>query len=115
MLKAWNGDFNGLKEDVFELVRNENDNLDFLLHHLLIHYQVSLVESLFASEEFGQKLTDEFVVVAYATQFLSADIRTGPIRMPPEIQSAVSDYLMVVYKQRDFYYGTNEAAYFQPL
>jgi hypothetical protein len=115
VLKAWNGDFNGLKEEVFELVRNENDNLDFLLRHLLIHYQVLLVKSLFASEEFGQKLTDQFIVVAYATQFLSDDIRTGPIRMPPEIQSAVNDYLMLVYKQRDYYYGTNEAASFQPL
>jgi len=49
ILKAWNGDFGELKDDVSNLIVNKYPSIEVTLLGLLIHHQANMVNSLFST------------------------------------------------------------------
>jgi energy-coupling factor transporter ATP-binding protein EcfA2 len=109
VIKAWSGDLAGMEADVLRLIREKRAGLDFMLLHLLIHYQINLVQRVFTSPETGRSLIDQFLPLYHATQLLMPEANAYSIRIPPEIREVVNDLLIEVYRKRDFYYNAGEA------
>ena len=112
VVKAWNGDFKGMEADVLQLIREKRPGLDFMLLHLLIHYQVNVVQRIFVSPESGSYLVDRFLPLYYATRLLMPEATAYSIKIPPELREIVNDLLVSIYQKRDFYYNTKEAETF---
>jgi energy-coupling factor transporter ATP-binding protein EcfA2 len=109
VLKVWNGIFAGVDEDMGRLIRDNNPDLEISIANLLAHHQVGLVQRLFESQEFGKALKDQFLSLYYTAQLLGADSKAYTIKIPPEISETVKEYVLAIYQERDFYYGTDEA------
>ena len=108
VLKAWCGDFSNLEEDVFQLIRQGNPDLNFILTHLLIHHQVDLVYRVFTSDESGAQLVEQLLPLYYATRLLLPDAGSFSIKIPPEIMETVSALLFSIDQKRDIYYHTGK-------
>ena len=109
VIKAWTGNFEGLEADLYALVVAKNPLLEYTLRQLLVHHQRLLVLQLFQDEDLGSQLSEEFFFIHMAAASLMDYGAAIANKIPPELQGTVDDYLLDVYRDRDFYYATNEA------
>jgi len=109
LIKAWNGIFENLSEELILFVRSQIfEDLEITFLHLLIHHQKNIINKLFQSPEFGQELKDRFLPVYYATQILVAKDENIELKVPPELTGTVNDILEEIKEKQVFYYGNNE-------
>jgi AAA ATPase domain len=109
ILKAWNGDFNGLAEVLNGLVRERNPYQAYTLSEMMVHYQDELVRQIFESNEFGTQLSEQFLPLHMVAKLVYSDEPSGFGKIPPEIRNTIDKMLIYIYKKRDFYYGAREA------
>jgi len=112
IFKVWIGQFETLEQDLFQLAREKNIDLDRTIFHLLVHHQVNLIYHLFCSEEFDPQLSDQLLPLFYASRMLLPNADVFSIRMPPEIIETIREILLSIYLGRDVYYPTSETETF---
>lgn len=107
-LQAWNGAFEEMEETVEILVKRQDRSLGYTLLDLLIHHQIGFVLDLYNSGKLRGFVDDQIFYVMLMVEALLAEGTS--LKIPPELYGTVEKSLMVIYRERDFYYGTQEMA-----
>lgn len=105
IVKAWSGEFEGLEEILKGIVSTQNDLLEVVLRHLLIHYQTRLVMNLFKDSELGGRLREQLLPLYYVTEQLLGGKNKASARIPPELRKVVNDVLGSIETRQAFYYN----------
>lgn len=105
IIEIWNGIFDNLEQrlvDNFE--ENKFENLNTIIHQLLVQQQKSLMLKLFQSESFGKELKDRYAILYYATLILNNSKEENlELKIPPEISSTVNDVIKEILDRQKIY------------
>ncbi len=107
VIKAWNGIFKDLRNDLVDLLNDKDVELmPMTLTDLLVHFQTKIVQSLFKDEIYGVDLQNKFAPIYYATEILTNENKEDiELKIPPEIKETVESILTTVKERRKEYYG----------
>ena len=104
IIELWTGIFNNVEKRTLAVVKEEPDNLDWFIRHLLVHQQKVLVLNLFNHQEVGQKLQDKYKVLHYVCLLLNRKTEGNlTLRIPPEIQSTIEDIINDIAEEEKNY------------
>ena len=104
VMKIWNGIFDGVEEDVYRLIRENESLLGSTLLQLLGHYQDAFVQELFEGAEFGSQLTERFYPLYCGMRVMQPDGWEFGRKVAPELRETVMGVISAIIEIQDRYY-----------
>lgn len=105
VLKAWNGEFKGINEELIRLAAIRHPMIGFTLMELLIHDQGKIVNDLFQNKDFGKQLIEQLLPLAYISKISMPQNDQVSLKIPPELLETVENLLREIREKQQFYYG----------
>ena len=104
--QIWNGDMNGVQDEVIRLAKEKDGIDEMFLTHLLVHHQKNLGWKIFNDAEIGIRFRNKFAPLYYVTSQLidNEESKMNLLKIPPEIEEMVQDILNKIEKLRKEYY-----------
>jgi len=104
IIELWTGIFKDVEKRTLAVVKEDPDNLDLFIRHLLIHQQKILVLNLFNHPEVGQRLQDKYKALHYVCLLLNKKTEDNlTLRIPPEIRPTIDEIIDDIMEEEKRY------------